>query len=171
MIQVTIFSGHSGLLRFDKSFYLTLFGGFELIRPTVARQLLTQRQAERGNRPVERRPFFLTIFGGGTIKSPTLAAEFIDLREMINGGLLNISDLERAMADLSNTGAVFASFTLFGGFDECKLPSENEEVDSLAVHHHLGNIDENATQVLQYGIGQAGSERTATLRRAILATA
>ena len=61
--------------------------------------------------------------------------------------------------------------TLFGGLDEGGLPSEEQEIDSLAVQRHLGNIPESASQVLQYGIGQGGSERTATLRRAILATA
>ena len=105
------------------------------------------------------------------IKSPTLASEFIDLREAIAGGMLNLSDWDRAMADLSRSDALFGSFTLFGGIEECKLPSEDTEIDSLAVQRHLGNISEDAGQVLQFGIGQSGSERNATLRRAIQAVA
>ena len=171
MIQATIFSGRSGELRLDNSFYLTFFGGFELHRPTIARQILVRRQAAHEHRSTVQRPFFLTIFGGGTIKCPTLAAEFIDLKETIAGGLLDMSDWDRAMADLSRADAAFGSFTLFGGLDECKLPTEEEEIDSLAVQRHLGNISEDAGQVLQFGIGQSGSERNATLRRAIHATA
>ncbi len=167
MIQVTVFSGRSGELRMDNSFYLTLFGGFELTRPTVARQILARRQ---GRHPGPR-PFFLTIFGGGVIKCPTLAAEFIDLKETLSGGLLEMADWERAMSDLAQGEPILGSFTLFGGLDESGLPSEAQEIDSLAVQRHLGNIPESASQVLQYGIGQGGSERTATLRRAILATA
>lgn len=171
MIQVTVFSGRSGELRMDNSFYLTLFGGFELTRPTVARQILARRQAQRQGHLPGPRPFFLTIFGGGVIKCPTLAAEFIDLKETLSGGLLDMSDWKAAMGDLDRNGPIFGSFTLFGGLDESKLPSEEQEIDSLAVQRHLGNIPESASQVLQYGIGQGGSERTATLHRAILTTA
>ena len=171
MIQVTIFSGRSGELRLDNSFYLTLFGGFALTRPTIARQILARRQAERQGHRLHARPFFLTIFGGGEIKAPTLAAEFIDLRETITGGLLDMADWERTMGELGHGEPIFGSFTLFGGLDEGGLPSEEKEIDSLAVQRHLGNIPESASQVLQYGIGQGGSERTATLRRAILTTA
>ena len=46
MIQVTIFSGRSGELRLDDTFYVTLFGGFSLTRPTVARQILARRKAQ-----------------------------------------------------------------------------------------------------------------------------
>ena len=170
MIQATIFSGRTGELRLDNSFYITVFGGFELTRPTIARQLLARRQASREQYASRPRPFFLTIFGGGTIKCPTLVAEFIDLKEMIAGGVLEMSDWERSMADIGRGEVAFGSFTLFGGLDECKLPSEEEEIDSLAVQRHLGNIPESAGSVLQFGIGQGGSERTATLRRAVLVT-
>lgn len=170
MIQATIFAGHDGRLRYDKWFYLTLFGGCDLFRPTMARQLLSQRQAQQQNQPVHRRkPFFLTIFGGVSIKSPTLAEEFIDLREMVNSGLLSLDEWDRSLVLLEESEGGIASLTLFGGFDECELPSENEEVDSLAVQRHLGNISDSASQTLQYGIGQHGSERTATVRRAIMA--
>ena len=64
-----------------------------------------------------------------------------------------------------------SSFTLMGGFSECELPSEDEEVDSLALQRHLGHIPESAGQILQYGIGRRGAERFATLRRALAATA
>ena len=100
MIQVTIFAGHDGRLRYDKWFYLTLFAGCDLVRPTVARQLLMRRHAEQEGHAAVRKPFFLTIFAGVGITSPTLAEEFIDLREMVHGGALNMDDWERAMADL-----------------------------------------------------------------------
>lgn len=170
MIHVTIFGGHEGYLQPDKRFYLTVFGGCELKRPTVARQLLVQRQAGR-NPQIDRKPFFLTLFGASGTKAPTLAEEFIDLREMIGSGLLAPADWERSVIELGQTEGALASFTIFGGFDECELPSEDEEIDSIAVQRHLGNIPESAGQVLQYGIGRHGAERTAAVRRAITATA
>lgn len=171
MIHITVFSGHDGQLQPDKRFYLTLFGGCDLTRPTVARQLLHERQVAQSGRPTTPPPFFLTIFGGVDIKYPTLTEEFLDLREMLNSGLLTMEDWDRSMAQLGRSSTNVASFTLFGGFGECELPSEEEEVDSLAVQRHLGNISESAGKVLQFGIGQRGSERVAALRRAFLTPA
>lgn len=171
MIHVTIFGGHDGRLQPNKRFYLTLFAGCDLVRPTIARQLLAQRQGQRDHRPTNNKAFFLTLFGGVDIKSPTLAEEFIDLREMISSGLLSMQDWDRSMAELGRDEDTIASFTMFGGLGECELPSEDEEIESLALQRHLGNISDSAGDVLRYGIGQHGGERTAIVRRAILANA
>ncbi len=189
MIQVTIFGGHEGEFRSDKWFYLTVFGSLELVRPTLARQILADRQLSRDQaafreQPImskmmkdhekprgAAKPFFLTMFGSVEIKCPTVAAEFVDCKEMLRAGLLTMEDWERAMADLGRAQPSVASFTVFGGFGECELPSEDEEVDSLAVQRHLGIIPESAGKVLEFGIGHRGSERQATVRRALLATA
>ncbi len=177
MLKVTIFAGHDGQFPMDRCVYLTLFGGCDLNRPTIARQILARRQAEQDRRdrpvataPAWSKPIFITIFGGVDINAPTLAAEFLDLREMLDSGLLTMADWDRAMADLASANTGVIAFTIFAGFGECELPSEDAEVDSLAVQRHLGNIPETASQVLQYGIGQQDSERRATVRRAILAT-
>lgn len=190
MVKVTIFSGHNGRLNYNNNFYFTLFGNCELVRPTLAKQLLAQRQVERqetaeaetppqrggvafqvnyGQRHKTPGVFFLTIFGNVTIKLPTLAEEFLDLRETIRSGMLTMSDWERSMADMGRPDAVIGSLTLFASFEECSLPSEDEEVDSLAVHRQLGNVSESAGRALQLGIGQREGERRATLRQAILA--
>jgi len=171
MIQFCIMGGYEGLIRPEKKIYVTLMGGCELKRSTVARQILFQRRldAEGVRRP--GRQFFLTIMGGVEITCPTLAEEFIDLREMVSSGALSMSDWDRAMADLGRTEVSYASFTLMGGFGENALPSEEQEIESLAVQRHLGNISESAGEVLQYGIGQHDGERRATLRRAILTEA
>jgi len=169
MMQVTIFGGHDGILQLDKWFYLTLFGGCELRRPTLARQLLGRRRSEQTGELIRRKPFFLTLFGGAEIKSPTLAAEFIDLRELIHSGVLPLSDWDRALAELGRIEESVASFTMFGGFDERSLPTEEEEIDGLAIQCHLGNIDESTRVVLQSGIGQRDPERRAVVRRAVQA--
>lgn len=168
MIHVTIFGGYEGRLNPSKLFYLTIFGGCDLVRPTAARQLLLLRQAKENPSFRVHKPFFLTLFGGVDIIVPTLTEEFLDLREMINGGLLSMSDWDRSVAMLGQSDAGISSFTIFGGIDENKLPPEDREVDSLAIQRHLGNIPDSSAQVLQYGIGQNGSDRTATIRRAVL---
>ena len=105
--------------------------------------------------------------GATEINAPTLAEEFIDLQELLRSGELRMDDWERHAADAGRSDVSISSFTLMAGFSECELPSENEEVDSLALHRHLGNIPESAGAVLQHGIGQRGAERRATLRRAV----
>ena len=171
MVQITIFSGHDGQLSFDNVFYLTLFGGCDLVRPTAARQYVSRRDVQRGGHAPPPRPFFLTLFGGVEIKAPTLTQEYLDLRQMIDNSVLTLAEWDRALADTGMYGGAIASFTLFGGIDQCELPSENEEIDSLAVQRHLGNLSEAAGGVLQLGIGQRGAERHATVRRAVIADA
>ena len=156
MIHVCIFSSHEGDLRAVavKKLYLTIFGACTLHCLTLARQILAYRREKAGNEPGRSRPSFLTVFGGVDIVVPTLAEEFIDLREVLDGGALTMTEWERALADLDRFDVSYSSLTLFGGFTECKLPSENEEVEGLARHRHLGNISANAGGVLQLGIGQ-----------------
>lgn len=170
MIHITIFSGYEGRLQPGKLFYLTLFAGCDLVRPTVARQLLLQQEAAKNPKFSFHKPFFLTLFGGVDIKAPTLSEEFLDLREMTTAGLLSLDDWDRSIAILGRCDANISSFTIFGGISENEIPSENDEVDSLAIQRHLGNIPDSAAQVLQYGIGQKGSERSAAVRRAVLTT-
>ncbi len=171
MIQVCILGGHDGLIRPEKKIYLTLFGGCDLKRQTVARQILARRQQERDGQKHPPRQFFLTICGGVDIICPTLAEEFLDLRQMMDAAALSMHEWDRAMVDLSQTDVTIASFTLMGGLSECELPPESDEIESLALQRHLGNISESAGQVLQYGIGQRDGERRATIRRAILTEA
>jgi hypothetical protein len=188
MVKITIFGGYEGRLNFDNEFYFTLFGGCELVRPTLARQLVAQRQIERdtsspqkgldwrreaggapGRYPNRRRPFFFTMFGSTEIKASTLAEEFIDLREAISSGALTVEDWDRSLADLARPEGSIGSFTLFGGFEDDVTPKEDEEVDALAIQRHLGNVSEHAGQALQLGIGQREGERRAILRHALLA--
>jgi hypothetical protein len=137
----------------------------------VARQILTRRQREREGKPAGSRHFFLTICGGAVIQCPTLAEEFLDLRQLISSGALSMDDWDQAIADLGRSDTSVASFTLMGAFSESELPSDEKEIESLALQRHLGNISTPAGQVLQYAVGQRDAERRATLRRAILAEA
>ena len=171
MIQFCILSGYEGRVRPEPKIYVTFMGGCSLKRETVARQILTQRLHEREGKTHPPRQFFLTVMGGVDITCPTLAEEFIDLREMINSRTLSMDDWDRAMADLGRSDVSISSFTLMGGFSENELPTEEQEIESLAVQRHLGTISDSAGQVLQFGVGQRDAERRATLRQAILADA
>lgn len=167
MFQVCIMSGHEGVIRPEKKVYITFMGGCELRRPTMARQILARKEQQRRGDTESPRVFFFTLMGGVDIKSPTLAAEFLDLRELIRGGALTLSDWDTAIADIARFELAIGSFTLMGGFSDAELPSEAEEIDSLAMQYHLGNIPQPSLRVLQTGIGQRDPERRSTIRRAL----
>jgi hypothetical protein len=80
-----------------------------------------------------------------------------------------VDDWDRAVSEIGRGQVSISSFTLMGGVDQTGLPEETEEIESLALQRHLGNISDSAGQVLQYGIGQRDSERYATIRRAAVA--
>jgi hypothetical protein len=166
-----MFGGYDGRLRANKRIFLTMFGACELHRPTWARQLLSERARGKGE-PERRRHAAITLFGATEIKAPTLAEEFTDLQEAIRSGVLAREDLARFTAGLGDDdgGAIF-SLTLFGAFDEVSLPSEDEEVDSLALQQHLGNISDSAARVLQLGVGQSDAHRRAVVQQAVAANA
>ncbi|MFQ5590376.1 MAG: hypothetical protein ACE5HE_04355 [Phycisphaerae bacterium] len=189
MIKVTLFGAHDGCLNFDTQIYLTLFGACEVTRPTLARQLLALRQAERcestdnENRPnrlngearfrhrppLRGKPFFFTMFASAEIQSPTLAEEFVDLREAMDSGAITPADCDRLFAGAGLTDTSVGSITLFGAFEEGKAPPEDKEVDGLAIQRHLGNVSEQAGRILALGIGQSDGQRRAVLRQAVLA--
>jgi hypothetical protein len=162
-------SGHEGRIRTnERKVYFTLMGACELVRPTFARQILAQRRKAKNPDAVAHQGwhFFLTIMGATEISAPTLAEEFLDLRELIKTGALSPDDWDRGLLEAGQSDQFISSFTLMGGFSETELPGENEEVESLALHRHLGNIPDQAGQVLQLAIGQHDAERRATVRRA-----
>ncbi|MDO8631867.1 MAG: hypothetical protein Q7R41_15375 [Phycisphaerales bacterium] len=167
MIQFCIMSGHEAKIRPEPKIYVTLMGGCDLKRETVARRILTQRQRQREGKDTPPKQFFLTLMGGTAITCPTLAEEFLDLQQLIRAGELSLADWDRALADLGRLDVSIASFTLMGAFSECELPSETEEIDSLALQRHLGNISADAGEVLQHGIGQRDAERHSVVRRAL----
>jgi hypothetical protein len=160
-------SGHEGRLRPEKKLYVTLMGALELTRSTLAKQILECRQKEREGRPSAERHIFLTVMGATEIKVPTLAEEFLDMREMMRNHVLTMEEWDRWLPQLTRSDSRVGSFTLMGGFSEWSLPPESQEIDSLALQRHLGNIPDHAGELLQMGIGQRNAERWAVLRRAV----
>lgn len=171
MLQFCIFGGYEGRLRPEKKVHVTVFGACELVRPTLARQILSARETGLSRRPTPQITF-VTIFGGTEIRCPTLAEEFVDLKELYQSGVLSNFDWDRLMSEVAaNDNDGFLTFTLFGGFEEAALPSEDVEAEALALHRHLGNISDEAGRVLQLGVGQQMTQRRSVLRQAISASA
>ncbi len=171
MFNFCVFGAQCGELSFTKKLYVTLFGGCDLKRPTIAKQVLIAKR--RGNpESLLRGQFFLTVFGAVEIKSPTLAEEFLDLQDAMRSGLLTWSDWDDAVARLSlSASGKISSLTLFGGMESNALPTEDEELDALALSQHLGRVSDVASRTLMLAVGQAGAQRPAAVRHAVAAVA
>ena len=97
-----------------------------------------------------------------------LAEEFIDLREAIAGGALDLNRWDSYLAELERwQSSAFLSLTLFAGFEMAALPNENDEIESLALQRHLGNIGEDSGRILEMGVGQTGAQRRAVIQQAV----
>ena len=142
MFHLCLFGGHGGELSADRKLYLTMFGGCEVLRPTLAKQMLVLRHSGRG-RSGPPLHVFITLFGGTDVTAPTLAQEYLDLQNALRAGQLTLEQWDRDIAEL---GQAFrsASLTLFGGFDDAKLPSEDQELEDLALNRHLGYLSDAA---------------------------
>ncbi len=167
MINVCIMSGHDGQLRSEKKFYFTLMGQCAMTKPTIARLIMDQRNRSPQINQAPTPKFFLTIMGNTELTCPTLTQEFLDLRELIDSGNFSLHHWDQTLADLATVDHSIASFTLMGQFDEHGLPPENDEVDGLALHRHLGNLCEESLNILQSGVGLRGAERHTIIYRAL----
>ncbi len=171
MLHFCVFGGHSGELAPGRRVFFTLFGACELKRQTLAKQVLEMRARGGG---VQRQPrgqhVFITVFGGTELKAPTLAEEFIDLQDALTSGLIKPEEWDWAVTQLASSEShSVGSFTLFGAFEASTLPTEEEELDAMALSNYVGRVSETAVQMLRLGVGQTGSNRSAVVRQAVAA--
>ena len=171
MIHFCLCGGHEGQLSPDKKFYVTIFGACELKRPTLAKQIIDMRRRAEAGLPQSSSHFFVTICGATEIKSPTLAEEYLDYKDAIASNMFTPEEWHAAVARFSGDDAMrIDSFTLCGAFSANELPSENEEVEGLALNRHLGHIPDHAGTMLEMAVGQAGSQRASLIGRAFAST-
>jgi hypothetical protein len=163
MAHFCMFGGNEGVLSADGSVYITVFGGSDLRRLPLARQIAERRL--RGGAAAES--FFFTLFGGTSLIWPTLAEEYLALRDAVRSGTLSLTEWDQCVGRGDGHGPIQThSLTLFGGFEADTLPGEDKELDDLTLQRHLGHIPEPAVQTLMLAIGQRGAQRLAAVRHA-----
>lgn len=169
MPQLCMFGGHCGTLGTTADLVVTICGGAELSRPTVAQRVSELRR--RGGLGDQRSYVVITLFGGTSLKWPTLTAEYLALRDALRAGEFTVEDWDRAVAMGAGATIRVNSLTLFAGLNADELPGEDAEVEALATQRHLGQLPDRALDLLTLGIGQSGPQRLAVVRRAVMATA
>ena len=169
MLQLCVFSEYEGPLSREKKCFLTVFGTSRLNRPTVARQLIAA-QAEKNGKAATPKMIFLTLFGSTSIKCPTLAEEYLDLQQCVENGSLRLGDYNSYISELDQFQSnSLISLTLFGVFAEHSLPTEDEEVEGLALQRHFGNISDDSGHILELGVGRGGAHRNSVVFQAMQA--
>ena len=146
MIHFSAFGGTETQITPSLRVCITLFGGTELHRPTMARQILTHKRRGggfRGSGARFRRShcFCLTLFGSTEVQCPTLAEEFVDFKSLLDSGDVTAEEWDEAMSFLAqeDAGVDFLTFTLFGGFG-IEYPDRSDELKRLDKHLELGLI-------------------------------
>jgi hypothetical protein len=169
MAHFSMFGGNNGQLAPGRDFYITIFGGCDLKRPTAASHIVELRGQPAYARD-RSQGIFCTLCGGTTLTYPTLAEEYLALRDALRSGTITLEDWDRSLARPGGVGPLRAmSLTLFGSFDGEVVPREEKELDDLSLQRHLGQIPEAAVQLLMLAVGQIGLQRLTAVRQAVVA--
>ena len=107
MIHFTIFAGTETELTANLRVCLTIFGGTDILRPTLAKQILSAKRRSRsdssgGKFALRKRCLAVTIFGATSIKCPTLAEEFLDLKALLASEAITSQEWDRAVSRLAD---------------------------------------------------------------------
>lgn len=139
---------------------LTMFGGTELRRQTLAERIMNlSKTAGRKPSAWEKlagtdRPTVITLFGITTIVSPTIIEEYSAVRNLLNSGAITKEECMAMVASISNGNAdkEITTVTLFGG---CGFETVNEKKQrkALELAEKAGSITPTVKEELAQAIG------------------
>jgi hypothetical protein len=169
MLHFCVFGGSDTELRTEGGVYVTIFGGATLRRPPLA-HALTLHRGQSAEKTRIHQHYCLVLFGGITVSWPTVVQEYLSLRDALRSRTITLDEWDNFVAQSGVDGSLRVnSLTLFGGFDSNETPSEDDELDTISMHRHLGQISEDAAERLMLAIGQSGPHRLAIVRQAVQA--
>lgn len=177
MFHLTLFGGTEGDISPAGFTALTVFGGAELRRPTIATQLLHLKSA-RGRRPGawERlvgsdKNLILTVFGGTVVRAPTLVEEYSALSSAVGSGALTTDECSRLLDELIAGGGEFAHWRTLTLFGACvtRHPSTVKERKALDAAVKTGTVSQAVRATLESVVGSPPQAKVRALGQ--LATA
>ena len=198
MFHFTIFGGSEVTLSGQGQCIVTLFGGTDVRKPTLAKRLMQERHALssrksdpdynpnnvdkvlnvlQGNTPTglprtekRHRTFLLTIFGAVELRPPSIAEKFMDMRELVSSGLISADEWDQLVGRLYQIDDLdsVSSLTLFGGMGEAALNQE-EEIKKIHSAVGLGLIDEDEERALRSVVGRDPQQVRMLLRQTAFA--
>ncbi|MEM7204776.1 MAG: hypothetical protein AAF628_31255 [Planctomycetota bacterium] len=173
MFHVTLFAGTEGEIAPSGFTALTVFGGAELRRPTLATQLLHLKG--RRHKPLSRwqrwfgteQNLVITLFGGTVLFAPTMAEEYAALSSALRGGAIAADEAATLVDQLAAFGherAVCRTLTLFGAC-VVRHPSAGKERKALEAAVQVGAIEDKVRGGLEAFIGAPPEARLHALAR------
>ena len=199
MFHFTIFGGSEVTLTGSRQLILTLFGGTEVRKPTLAKRLIQEKHAQwpgkpagqvaaddklhkvqnffdkldsgAGGRPGQRSStFLLTIFGGVELKPPSIAEEFMDMRELVSSGMIEPREWDQLVGRMYQMGDL-DSISSFTLFAGMgeAALSEEEEIKKIASATSMGLISGDEEQALRSVVGRDPQQVRMLLRQTAFA--
>ena len=199
MFHFTIFGGSEVSLTGSRQLILTLFGGTEVRKPTLAKRLMQEKQAQWPDKPAgpvktddnlhkvrnffenldsgaagpagrRSSTFLLTIFGGVEIKPPSIAEEFMDMRELVSSGLIEPREWDQLIGRMYQMGDL-DSISSFTLFAGMGEASlsEEEEIKKIASATSMGLISRDEEQALRSVVGRDPQQVRMLLRQTAFA--
>lgn len=178
MFHVTLFAGTEGEIPPAGFTALTVFGGSELRRPTLASQLLyLKHRNARAKRRWARlmgtdKNLILTLFGVTVLLAPTVIEEYTALSGLMRSGTLSHDEcsalLDRLAADDSEA-SICRTLTLFGGC-VTRHPSAAKERKALEAASKTGAVSSAIRQALDEIVGAPPAAKVRALGHLVVAT-
>ena len=195
MFHFTIFGGSEVTLTGSRQLILTLFGGTEVRKPTLAKRLMQEKQVQWPTKPAGQvktddnlhkvRDFFqnlesgaaglpgrrsstflLTIFCGVELKPPSIAEEFMDMRELVSSGMIEPREWDQLVGRMYQMGDL-DSISSFTLFAGMgeAALSEEEEIKKIASATSMGLISGDEEQALRSVVGRDPQQVRMLLRQ------
>lgn len=148
MFHYTIFGGSHARMAPRAFWAVTVFGGTELTRPTLAQRVLDleERDSEGPKRFWDRfsNPrdnFILTLFGATVVTEPTLMEEYSALRSLLATGALTGAEIQQRLFRImtQEREQELTTLTLFAGFHDSR-PSRKKQLAALRDGEKAGLI-------------------------------
>ncbi len=146
MFHFTMFGGSEAQITTANMTAITIFGGADLKRPTLAQRVLQlaaseDPESESSIRRPGPRSFAFTMFGGTDVKHPLLMEEYSAIHGLVATQLLRREEIQSMIAEILAQDAHYkvGSFTLFGGFSD-KRPNRKAQFRALREGEEAGLI-------------------------------
>lgn len=134
MFCITFMGGSEIRLQEQDNIIVTVWGGAEVLLPTVAEKMTRIKKNEKDPAacPTERRANVITFMGGTVWKKATVAREIEEMLQLTSSGLISDDEMSYLWKRVTEEGDmdIFETITFMGGAGEQK-PTRREEIKAM----------------------------------------
>jgi hypothetical protein len=176
MFHVTLFSGTTADAAPAGFTALTLFGGADLRRPTLAAELLHLKDGPRSRRWLQTllgtdHNLILTLFGATVLRAPTLVEEYAALAALLRTGAVSRQECHELVDRLATAPSQISTYRTLTLFGTCmtRYPSQAKERKALEAAAASGTLPAPVRAALEGLLGSPAPARRRTLSELAMA--